>query len=465
MARFLTMIGLCFLLTAACGNKPVSGNYPVPDDYPAVTNTGTTYYVDSSAGSDTNNGLAPETAWKTAAKVNAAVFGAGDRILFAKGGIWRERIIPQSGTKDGWLYYGAYGAGAKPLFLGSVEMNDSGSWQLISNQIWKWNAALSEDAGNLIFNSEASAGVKKWTYASMSAQGDFYYEKGGGWLYLVSASNPALFYTDIECALGQHMIYRPNPTYPHMGAHGISNVIFDGLAFSYGGAGALRFQGVHHIRIADCDIMWMGGAEVDGQPQTRYGNGIDFFGIAYYCQAYRNKISYMYDSGISYQSINSPAAGVGLVFASNIISNCGYAGYELWLTTPDGEMNGVSFYGNTIVHTGGGWGGKAEQRKPGANWGFAILLDSTPCPANNISITGNSVYGTNTAIYALSVYFNDYPSITVGSNFYYGYPGETLFVKFQPSGGTATVLTQFAIEQTNEYKNYTGKDADSVFSF
>ena len=224
------------LFLLSCGTAPSNQTYPIPEDYPPVTNTGTSYYIDSAAGNDTNDGLTTGSAWRTVAKANAHVYASGDSILFACGGVWRERIIPQSGAKDGWLVYGAYGSGAKPLFIGSVELNATNDWIWVSNQIWKWAPALGEDAGNLIFDNESSCGVKKWTYAAMSAQGDFYYDKSGDTLYLISSTNPATVYTDIECALGQHMIYRYNPTYPHMGAHGISNVIFTGLALRYGGA-------------------------------------------------------------------------------------------------------------------------------------------------------------------------------------------------------------------------------------
>lgn len=451
------------LFLVSCGTAPSNQTYPIPEDYPPVTNTGTSYYIDSAAGNDTNDGLTTGSAWRTVAKANSHVYASGDSILFACGGVWRERIIPQSGTKDGWLVYGVYGSGAKPLFIGSVELNATNDWIWVSNQIWKWAPALGEDAGSLIFDNESSCGVKKWTYAAMSAQGDFYYDKSGDTLYIISSTNPATVYTDIECALGQHMIYRYNPTYPHMGAHGISNVIFTGLAFRYGGAAALRFQGVHHIYIAGCDIAWMGGAEVDGQPQTRYGNAIDFFGIAYYCKATGNKISQIYDSGISYQAISSPAEGTGLSFISNIIDTCGYAGYELWITTSDGIMNNIDFSYNILSNMGGGWGGAADQREAGANWGFGYLLDSTPGQVNNVKICNNEISGTNAAMFALSSYFTDFAGVTIDSNRYDSLSNNTLFVKFTPSGGSVTIVTQFLMTESTAYRNYTGKETHSQF--
>ena len=60
---------------------------------------GSTYYVDSAGGSDSNNGTLQQTPWKTVAKVNAAVLAAGDTVLFKRGGVWTECLAPSaSGT-------------------------------------------------------------------------------------------------------------------------------------------------------------------------------------------------------------------------------------------------------------------------------------------------------------------------------------------------------------------------------
>jgi hypothetical protein len=50
--------------------------------HPYVPGTAATYFVDSSTGNDSNNGLSPATAWQTITKVNAGVYNGGDSILF-----------------------------------------------------------------------------------------------------------------------------------------------------------------------------------------------------------------------------------------------------------------------------------------------------------------------------------------------------------------------------------------------
>lgn len=437
--------------------------YSVPEDYPTIIGNGNSYYIDSANGYDGNSGLSPNLAWKSVSKVNSFTFSQGDQILFIRNGTWRERIIPQSGTKEGWIYYGAYGTGAKPLFIGSISLIDANKWEIIGNQTWQWIPNLNEDVGNLIFNNETQVGVKKWDLNTLQSQGDFFYNKTTQVLLMKSIENPATYYSTIECALGQHMIYNPHSTYAHIGAHDISNIIFENLAFKYGGAYAFKFQRVHHILVLNCDIAWMGGAEVDGQAQTRYGNGIEFFGLAFYCQANGNTMNQIYDSGISFQAINSPAGAIGISFTNNSLSKCGLAGYELWLRSDKGQLTDISFSNNSLINIGKGWGAEPNQRKSGAYWGFAFLLDSTFSSTQNLSITGNDVQNISNAVYAVSEDFNGFGSFSIDSNQYYGNSTALLFIEYQSSSGSVSIITQYTFQQYAEYQTNTGKDLHSNF--
>lgn len=74
----------------------------------------------SPAGNDAKDGRSPATAWKTVSKVNATSFQPGDRILFQRGGEWRESLAASSSGAPGTpIVYEAYGTGAKPKFWGS----------------------------------------------------------------------------------------------------------------------------------------------------------------------------------------------------------------------------------------------------------------------------------------------------------------------------------------------------------
>jgi len=57
-----------------------------------------TYYVDNCIviGSDSNNGTNASTPWLTIAHVNSQTFNPGDSILFQRGCIWHEKLLPPS---------------------------------------------------------------------------------------------------------------------------------------------------------------------------------------------------------------------------------------------------------------------------------------------------------------------------------------------------------------------------------
>ena len=90
-----------------------------------------TYYVDATGGSDSNDGLSEANAWKTISKVNSSSFNASDIIKFKKGEIWREKlIIPSSGSSGNPITFTSYGTGDKPKILRSVAKNSISDWTL-----------------------------------------------------------------------------------------------------------------------------------------------------------------------------------------------------------------------------------------------------------------------------------------------------------------------------------------------
>src|SRR5581483_4152054 len=77
--------------------------------------TGTTYYVDCTAGADTNAGTRPTSAWKSLAKANAASLAPGDALLLMRGCTWSGPLTAKwSGTATAPITIGAYGSGSLP---------------------------------------------------------------------------------------------------------------------------------------------------------------------------------------------------------------------------------------------------------------------------------------------------------------------------------------------------------------
>ncbi len=86
-----------------------------------ISSTGwaATYYV-SNGGNDGNTGTSSSAPWKTVSKVNSRSFSPGDKILFERGSSWNEQLKPSSSgsAAGGYITYGAYGSGNKPLLDG-----------------------------------------------------------------------------------------------------------------------------------------------------------------------------------------------------------------------------------------------------------------------------------------------------------------------------------------------------------
>jgi hypothetical protein len=209
----------------------------------------------------------------------------------------------------------------------------------------------------------------------------------------------------------------------------------------------------------------MGGAEVDGQPRTRYGNGIEFFGKAFYCLAMGNNMTEIYDSGVSYQAINTPAAGIGLNFTNNIMSKCAYAGLELWLQAAKGEITNFTFNDNFLKDIGYGWGANSSQRKAGANYGFGFLLDRTPSSTSQISITNNVVNNTAGAVFVRNTIFNGYENLICDYNQYFGSNSDLFYIEFEVGNAGVRITTQYTFAEWENYRNYSGKEQHSSLQF
>ena len=94
----------------------------------APCSPGTCYVDNNSTGGDgTTTALSgAHAAFATIATVNGYTYAAGDNILFARGGTWREQLtVPSSGSAGNPITFGAYGSGDKPIINGS---NIVSSW-------------------------------------------------------------------------------------------------------------------------------------------------------------------------------------------------------------------------------------------------------------------------------------------------------------------------------------------------
>lgn len=93
-------------------------------NFPIVSSEESKSFYVSNVGDNSNDGLSPETAWRTIGKVNSEFGGSiqpGDNVFFRRGDLFTDAHlnIGISGVSvDNPIVIGAYGVGSKPLFEG-----------------------------------------------------------------------------------------------------------------------------------------------------------------------------------------------------------------------------------------------------------------------------------------------------------------------------------------------------------
>jgi hypothetical protein len=146
-----------------------------------------TYYV-ANDGNDSKAGTSIPNRWATIAKVNGSSFSADDQILFNRGDIWKEYLLPpSSGAADHHIVYGAYGTGDRPIINGSDLMT---GFVVHSGNIWKKTGVTYEP--NAVYFDNI-AGQNAGAIVDVDSVRDWYWASDV--LYIYSASDPATLYT------------------------------------------------------------------------------------------------------------------------------------------------------------------------------------------------------------------------------------------------------------------------------
>ncbi|MDD6463351.1 MAG: hypothetical protein PUF57_05195, partial [Clostridiaceae bacterium] len=97
MKKVITIILCIVMLVSECPTAFAAGD-------------GTTYYVDSINGDDTNSGKSVSSAWKTLEKASSEIYSEGDKILLKAGSIFDGTFTAQgSGNAENPITFGAYG--------------------------------------------------------------------------------------------------------------------------------------------------------------------------------------------------------------------------------------------------------------------------------------------------------------------------------------------------------------------
>ena len=136
------------LALALAGTTVASMMPTVPVNAKESAATGTTYYVDSKGGNDSNDGTSESKAFKTLDKVNGLNLEPGDTVLLKKGSVFEDQALKftkeDSGTAEAPVKVSTYGEGKRP----QINTNGHGQWELnygnpLDNQNHKWKGTVS----------------------------------------------------------------------------------------------------------------------------------------------------------------------------------------------------------------------------------------------------------------------------------------------------------------------------------
>lgn len=146
---------------------------------------GTTYYVSSSAGSDSNDGLAESRPLATIARVNSLTLQPGDRVLLRCGDVWRADplAITHSGSSGQPITFSSYPAGCanQPALSGARPV---AGWSPYGGNVYAADLAAGANAGkfgygiNQVFRNGTRLTMGRWPnlnaadggYASIDSQ-------------------------------------------------------------------------------------------------------------------------------------------------------------------------------------------------------------------------------------------------------------------------------------------------------
>ena len=396
-----------------------------------ISVSGEQYYV-SVNGDDNNNGLSPDTPWKTLAKVTNTPLKSGDGVFFKRDDIWRgETLCIQAGVT-----YSAYGEGAKPAFYGSPENGASpDKWSLLdgTDNIWVYYQPIM-DTGNIVFDDKLSAFkvapyLEKGKFKMPDGSGNdfdvrlaliedlmFYSEdyiflapnynvyttpKTSGRLFLRSdRGNPGDVFTSIEFCTWANTPSSNKGVIFAMDVPLRDMATIDNITVKYTGVYGINIGG-SSITVQNCEIGWIGGCITDyvsHNEMVRFGNCIGSYGEI---DDYRVLNNYLYqalDSGVSNEgNIMYVKHHKNIIYSGNLIENCVF-GIEMFIENSNQNdktsIENVLISDNIIANTGYGFGSDRQIR--GWDSHAAIMMHGYYNDIYNMTIENNIFYRSKT---------------------------------------------------------------------
>ncbi len=158
VSDFVNCILCAVSYTASCAETAA---VPSESAYPSACNdstpppAATDYFVDSLSGDDSNSGTEMGAPWLTLAKVTAATFRPGDRVLFRRGSSYTGCVtINGNGSSGAPITVAAYSSGNAPSFTNpdpdecdGNAMRVRGDYQVVEDLYFHHTAPAPDDSG------------------------------------------------------------------------------------------------------------------------------------------------------------------------------------------------------------------------------------------------------------------------------------------------------------------------------
>jgi hypothetical protein len=250
---------------------------------------GTTYYVDPT-GSNANDGLSPQTAWRTLLKVGISTFQPGDAILFKRDAVWNEWLTPpSSGTMGNPIKFDAYGTGRPPEFTGFYATTAT-QWTSTSGNVWQITLGATQPISQLKFVQFGTIwGNSQLTQNALAHNRDWYYDSSSQILYVYSSGgNPVTAFGSVTPIIlsGQSLI----------NINGVSYIEIQHIKLDWYDGYGVQVQGAS-------DHIWLANMMADSQvpnDTVPIGFYVHPSGTAgdihiYNTDAHRNYVGYRFD--------------------------------------------------------------------------------------------------------------------------------------------------------------------------
>ncbi len=341
------------------------------------------YYV-SAAGCDCNDGLTPETSWKSVAKVNESIAG-GDTVYFRCGDTFFGQLVPPKAENPYQpTTYTSYGCGAKPE-LSVYKIPHADAWERESDNIWKLNLNDTSRYDGNTSQLDCNVGFIKasgqiyphkcFALEDLKAAWDFVNIET--YVYVYAEKNPAELSDDIRIACNIHCIVFGD------------NMKMDGLIVR--GTGAHGLCGIARgAHIVNCEFHEIGGSELYGfpVPHVRYGNAIECAINSHDVLVEHCKFSGVYDVAVTMQGEYIEVNWENIHFRNNVMWNNQHC-FEIWTrrNNPNTGFINCSFENNLCIGAGYGW---SYSVRPDKEASTHLLLYDIVCDICDITVTGNT---------------------------------------------------------------------------